>query len=136
MENKEYLTICPNCVSTEYIEDYPSLGNQICIYCGSEPTRLELKIVGYMDETPDQCPHCRAKQEQYYESLFEDGFTYVFKCNKCGKLDGYVVLEDEYGRIDYDDNSYAPLAAGIAEHEGTHILSKTTYQKNSEDARE
>lgn len=37
--------ICLNCGSTEYIEDYPVKGKRICVKCGHENVKMELKVV-------------------------------------------------------------------------------------------
>jgi len=121
MENNYHLEICPNCGSTEFLNNYPNPGNNICIKCGHEPIKLKLKLIGYWEELPQKCPFCNIDNKQN-DIVFENTLTIIYKCSNCGKLDGYIILESEYPS-EPNDNQYDPLSVEIAQHEGKPIFS-------------
>jgi hypothetical protein len=126
------IVICTNCSSTDCLENYPTIGQIICSKCGHEGTKIKLKVVGTSDEILDNCPYCGKEGEEDDTFLDTDGLI-IFKCKKCGKLDGYKYAygQDDpncYG-LDYDDQSYSLLQAKIAEQEGKHIFSDSKYRK-------
>jgi Zn ribbon nucleic-acid-binding protein len=116
--------ICPNCGSTEYLADYPAKGHTICLKCGHESAKIELKVWETYEEMPENCPFC-GKEAEDDETLLDTDSITVFKCKNCGKLDGYKYA---YGQsdgdcgLDYDDRSYSPLQIEIAEQEGKPIF--------------
>jgi transcription elongation factor Elf1 len=113
--------ICPNCGSTDCIEDYPDKGKQICVKCGHKSVKIKLKVVETEREISDQCPFC-GKEGEEDETLLETDNMIVFRCKKCGKLDGYkfpdvVEYDPEFGRV------YDSLSVKIAKQEGKSIYS-------------
>lgn len=112
--------ICPNCGSTEYLEDYPVAGKTICANCFHEPVSLKLKVVQTYGKIARDCPSCGKKRENDDILLFDDDtLTFVYKCTKCEKLQGYSTLDA--GGLERDDNDYDAFSAKIAQQEGKSV---------------
>jgi len=109
--------VCPNCGSTEYMEDYPVKGKRVCIQCGHENVEIELKIVETWQGILDNCPFC-GKEGEEDDTLFEKYDIVIFRCKKCGKLDGYKFFDSFGVGLEFDDRSYDPLLVKITEQEG------------------
>ena len=122
--------ICPKCGSTEYIEDYPVKGKQVCIKCGHENV-IELKLVVTGRQILDICPFC-GKEREDDDIFFERDDITVFKCRKCEKLDGYKFPDFSGDDYYFDFGSHDPLSAKIAEQEGKHIYSAARYEEFAE----
>lgn len=120
--------ICPNCGSPEYMEDYPVAGKRVCIKCGHEDVKVKLKIIETEKEILDNCPFC-GKEGEEDDTLFEKDDIIVFRCKKCGKLDGYKFFDFSGGGYDYDDVKYDSLSAKIAKQEGRFICSASRYKE-------
>ena len=92
------LKLCPNCGSTEYMENYPTPGTSICDDCGHEITSIVLKelkrTLSKYFFARRKCSSC-GLQDPAEESLLDD-FSFfrvvVYKCKRCGKLDGYRIV--------------------------------------------
>ncbi|MFC1486932.1 hypothetical protein ACFLRN_04500 [Thermoproteota archaeon] len=119
--------ICPNCSSTEYFENYPMLGKQICIKCGHESEKIKLKIIEKQKEILDTCPFC-GKEGEEDDTLFDKDDILVFKCKKCGKLDGYRFFDfsDYYCEF---AGSHDSLSTEIAKQEGSYIHPASKYRE-------
>jgi len=113
--------ICSNCSSREYIENYPAVGKQICTKCGHESEKINLKIIEDPNEILDECPFC-GKEGEGDNTFFEDDEILIFKCKKCGKLDGYRFID--ISDFDYDsDDMHDSFSIKIAKNEGKFIHS-------------
>lgn len=109
--------ICPNCGSTEYMEDYPVTGKRICTQCGHENVKIKLKVVGIEQEISNLCPSC-GKEREENETIVEEDDIIVFRCNKCEELDGYMLFDFSAYEPEFDDRAYNSLSVKIAEQEG------------------
>ena len=124
------LIICPDCGSTEYMENYPAVGKKLCIECGHESVEIKLKTIGSPYELLKECPFC-GKEREKGAPLHEDEFTIVYKCKKCGKLAGYCDLGFPFAGYAAHQGAYTHLACEIAKCEGKPILSiYFTYKKD------
>jgi len=122
--------ICPNCGSTDCIEDYPVKGKRLCVKCGHESVRMELKIVGAGQQILDNCPFC-GKEGEEDDTLFEKDGIVVFRCKKCGKLDGYKFPDF----LEYDPTfgrGHDSLSVKIAKQEGKFIHTASKYREFAE----
>lgn len=125
--------ICTNCGSTDYLADYPMKGQILCGKCGHESVKMKPKVVETYRETSSNCSFC-GNQGEDDDALLDTDDMIVFKCKKCGKLDGYKYAygeADPYCHCfdDCDDSSYNRLQAKIAEKEGTYIFPASTNRK-------
>jgi len=122
--------ICPNCGSTGYMEGYPVTGKRTCTKCGHENTKIKLKVIKTEREIMDQCPFC-GKEGEEDDTLFENDDTVIFKCKKCGKLDGYIYVFLDFPEYpdEISDRSYATLSVEIAKQEGKFINPASKYQE-------
>jgi hypothetical protein len=84
------LSICPKCGSTEYFENFPAPGLSICVECGQEITRIQLREMAEEEIIQQNCPFC-GKEGEEDDTLFDEENILVYKCKRCGKLDGYRV---------------------------------------------
>ena len=104
-------TLCPNCGSTEYLEDYPSLEIASCSKCNHEVIKIKLRMMTIEDILNQNCPHCGKEGDEDepfvevnlnnlncdeinedYLFLNDEDRVLVYKCKKCGELDGYRVI--------------------------------------------
>ena len=93
--------ICPNCSSTDYLENYPNQGEKLCTKCGHQSEKITLTVIQEDEEISD-CYFC-GKQINECEPFFEDDDITIFKCKNCEKLNGYRFLDSlNFGYI-YDD---------------------------------
>ena len=127
---KDDFKICPSCGSTEYLEDYPVKGRTLCAKCGGKIVAINLKTIKTEQEILDQCPFC-GKEGQEDDTLFENDYTVIYKCTRCGRLDGYSFPA---GSEVYDDGfisdvKYDTLSVKIAEQEGKLICPAARCQK-------
>ena len=125
--------ICPNCSSTEYLENYPSPGERICTRFGHKSEKIRLKIIEKPKEILDTCPFCGSEGEED-DTLFEKDHVLVFKCKKCGKLDGYkflVCLDLGYGFEGVHDS----FSLEIAKNEGKSIHPASKCREFKEELR-
>ena len=119
--------ICPSCGSSGYIEDYPALGKQVCAECGHESEKIRLKIIAEEMEISDTCPFC-GKEGDADDTLFEEDDILVFKCKKCGKLDGYKF--SDFPEFDCGfEGTYDSLSIEIAKKEGKHVHPASKYRE-------
>ena len=119
--------ICPNCSSSGYIEDSPALGKQGCAECGHESEKIRLKIIDDEKEISDTCPFC-GKEGEEDDTLYEDDDILVFKCKKCGKLDGYTFAffpEFDGGF----EGTYDSFSITIANQEGKYVHPVSKYRE-------
>jgi len=134
------LKLCPNCGSTEYVENYPAPGVSICEECGHEITSVALKVI--QDHEVEQtlyskyvCPFCGRKSGTDDDVLFSDdnfqsGSIVVFKCSACGKLDGYRILPYVFAiSEEVNDGDFDRKAVEIAKTEGHSIYSGSVSEK-------
>ncbi len=124
---EDYIEICPNCGSTEYLNNYPYPGTQICIKCGSTPKKTKLKTIQYNEEIPNQCSHCGAERQED-DTLFEEYHIIVFKCKTCGELDAYArLLSGDF--VGPEDTHYDALTVKIAEQEGKSVYTGAMIER-------
>lgn len=126
------LSICPNCGSTQYLADYPAVGQKTCTKCSHPSTDVELKPLKNSDDPLENCPFC-GKEGGDDDTLFENNHVLIYKCKQCGKLDGYKFLDDEE-ETDWDpeelnDEDRNPLQVKIARKEGHFILPASKYKE-------
>ena len=133
--NLSKFTLCPECGSTEHLENYPSSGVSVCGKCGHRAITISLTEMRE-DKVYDQvCSFCGAEGEDD-DTLFENESVVVFKCKKCGTIDGYFITEepldrDRPGDEPYDAN-FGREAIEIAQSEGTaNVFSAGKYQEIS-----
>ena len=133
--NLSKFTLCPECGSTERLENYPSSGVSVCGKCGHRAITISLTEMRE-DKVYDQvCSFCGAEGEDD-DTLFENESVVVFKCKKCGTIDGYFITEepldrDRPGDEPYDLN-FSREAIEIAQSEGTaNVFSASKYQEIS-----
>lgn len=121
--------ICPKCGSIDLIEDYPVASKGICLKCGHESIRMKLKTIYEEQQILDNCPFC-GKEGEEDDTLFEKDNILIFKCKKCGRLDGYRFVDfgDPYSDVP-GEYSYAPFSVEIARQEGRFIYSAAKYQE-------
>jgi len=117
--NSIEFVICPHCSFSGYIEDYPTLGEQVCAECGHESEKIRLKIIDDEKEISDTCPFC-GKEGEEDDTFFEDDDILVFKCKKCGKLDGYEF--SDFPEFDCGfEGTYDSFSIKIANQEGKYV---------------
>ncbi len=116
-------TLCPNCGSTEYIEDYPTPGTSLCEECGHEIIKVPLKELRENDIDSQNCPFCGKESEQI-ETLYEDDFVLVFKCKNCKKLQGFKNTSDSkyYLNEGLDESYFSSKDVARAKKEGKYTL--------------
>ena len=119
--------ICSHCSSIEYIEDYPSPGNLLCTQCGHESEKIRLKIIEIQKEILDTCPFC-GKGGEEDDTLFEKDDILVFKCKKCGKLDGYKFFDFSDGECGFEGEPNYLLMIN-AKNQKKHFHTAQKYQK-------
>jgi hypothetical protein len=91
------LKICPKCGSTDYFENFPAPGLSICAKCGQEIMLINLREMPFEEIIQQPCPFC-AKEGEEDDTLLEEENILVYKCKRCGKLDGYrIALEPPDG---------------------------------------
>ena len=124
--------LCPNCGSTEYIEDYPTQGKSTCEECGHEVVSINLEVIVEKIEEDQEtflCPSC-GKRNRTEKALLNDGETIVRKCKTCGKLYGYRILPSAFwDDEELNDNDFDRKAVAIAKKEGQPIYSARTSEK-------
>ena len=94
--------LCPNCGSTEYLENYPTPGFLICGICTQRTIKIPLTEMTEEEIYATNCSSC-GKEGEDGETLFENDKVVVFKCKKCGTIDGYeirVKRDDDFGDDD------------------------------------
>jgi len=111
-------SFCTSCGSTEYLENYPVEGKQICLECGKEITEIKLTVVLESRSESDCCPFCE-KEREITEFLLETEGIMVYKCKNCEKLTGYKP-PDLPDLFDYGSDS---LSEKIAKQEGKFVYS-------------
>lgn len=125
MENStDFIDICPNCGSTQCLENYPVPGKCICVKCGHESIRTKL----LMGET-NVCHSCGEEVDK--DTVLQNEDILILKCKKCGRSESYTYPSDFEGFY-YDeptDNSYNSLTVKIAEQEGKSIHSAPKYHE-------
>src|SRR4030042_6952223 len=123
-------SLCPVCREEKHFTPY-SNGQKICPKCKNELMVTKLRLLGAEDEIPDHCPFC-GKEGEEDDTIYDKYDVVVFKCKKCGKLDGYKYnLEDDdwdYG-FELSDTLYPRKTAKIAEKEGKPIISASGVKK-------
>ncbi len=122
--------ICPHCGSTEYIENYPSLGKRVCTQCGHESEKITLKFIEKDEELFDTCYFCGTEGDED-DPFFEDDDILIFKCKKCGKLNGYNFPELMYGF----EHTHDSLSIKIAKNEGAFIHPASKYREFEKELR-
>lgn len=132
-------TVCPNCGSTKYLENYPTSGTSTCTECMHEITKVTLsKTLPKKELSKQNCPYCGRKYDED-DNLFYDGDVTVFKCQGCGKLKGYkIVFGYEYkyaGNEEFDESAFSGKAVAIAKKEGRYILNTLSASKCAEIAK-
>lgn len=128
--NKTEFRLCPKCGSTESLEDYPAPGMSICVKCGAELIKIPLTEISEDRIYEQDCSFCGAEGEEG-DDLFDNGFVVVYKCKKCGTIDGYSVVKQAYdsGDSSYDGN-YSYETIKIAQKEGTpNLFSAAKYKE-------
>jgi len=131
--NLKQFRLCPKCGSTDFLENYPSLGMTACAKCLGRTIKIPLTEINEDKLEEQNCSHCDAEGEED-DTLFDSEEIVVFKCKKCGTIDGYSVKDDyyyDYGGydFDYDDGSYSFKSIDIAQKEGTNALSTGNCKK-------
>lgn len=132
--------ICPNCSSTDCLENYPNQGEKLCTKCGHQSEKITLTVIQEDEEISD-CYFC-GKQNNECEPFFEDADITIFKCKNCEKLNGYKILDSlDFGYI-YDD-AYDSLPVKKAKAKKHSIIStsknkdiKKEFKKRKTDALE
>jgi transcription elongation factor Elf1 len=112
-------TICPNCGSPEYMENYPTSGTSICAKCAHEIIKIPLKEMSEEDILKQNCPFC-GKEGEEDDTVFDKNNIMVFKCKGCGKLDGYWVTLQPTDTADGSINTkkYKPKPVSLYKLEG------------------
>jgi hypothetical protein len=138
--------ICSNFGSPEHLEDYPVKGQKLCTNCGHESIELQLKIAETANEISDNCPFC-GKEGEEDDTLYENESITIFKCKKCGKLDGYYLpcmpTDNPYDFPFSFEGEYDSLSVKETEEEKNYIYPASKYkafakalQKKERDPRE
>src|SRR5665648_383579 len=113
--------VCPNCGSTEYLENYPTPGATACVACMHEMTEIPLKELSYYPESMN-CSSCEKEKEQV-ETLYEDDFVLVIKCRTCKKIEGYCLdPESQYNNEDLDESYFSGKDIAKAKKEGKFTI--------------
>jgi ribosomal protein S27AE len=125
--------LCPNCGSPGYLENYPTPGNLICGKCGHRTIKIHLTQMTEDEVYDTNCTSC-GKEGEDGDTLFENYGVAVFKCKKCGTIDGYEIIEKpdyfDWGDDNPYDGNYSYKTIKNAEKEGTpNILSAANYEK-------
>lgn len=123
--------LCPVCNEEKHFIPY-SNGQKICPKCKNELIVIKLGIVDPEDEIPDNCPFC-GKEGEEDDTVYEKYDVIIFKCKKCGRLDGYKYdFEDDFSYgFELDDALYPKKTIKIAEKEGKPIMSASAARKNT-----
>jgi transcription elongation factor Elf1 len=91
------LRICPKCGSTEYFKNFPTQGLSICTECGQEIILIQLREMTEDEIVQQPCPFC-GKEGEEDDTLLDEENILVYKCKRCGKIDGYrIALEPRDG---------------------------------------
>ena len=125
MTTSSEIPICPNCGSIDYLPDYPTAGQKTCTKCGREIINAKLRTVKNAGEIQDNCPFCGSAETDIIRDEEEEDIV-VYKCIKCGKLDGYRTYDDNqevYDSYERSEVEYSPFRAKIAQDEGREVLS-------------
>jgi transcription initiation factor TFIIIB Brf1 subunit/transcription initiation factor TFIIB len=125
--------ICPNCGSTENLENYPTPGNSMCGKCSHRTVKIPLTEMKEDQIYSQDCTFC-GKEGEDGDTLFENDNVVVFKCKKCGTIDGYKINQEpdyfDSGNDEPYDGSYSFKTIKTAEKEGTSkIFSAAKYQE-------
>lgn len=125
--------LCPNCGSTENLENYPTPGNSMCGKCSHRTVKIPLTEMKKDEIYATNCTFC-GKEGEDGDTLFENDNVVAFKCKKCGTIDGYKInREPDYfdsGNDEPYDGSYSYETIKTAEKEGSfNILSVDKYQE-------
>ena len=84
------------------------------------------------DEIPDNYAFCGEKAT-VNDAIYDMNNTFIFKCKKCGRLDGYRYIDDDddfpYVDIELDDCQYPRKTLKIAKEEGKPIISASAIKK-------
>lgn len=123
--------LCPNCGSTENLENYPTSGISICGKCNHRTIKIPLTEMTEDAIYTQDCTSC-GKEGEEDDTLFENESVVVFKCKKCGTIDGYQIINepDDYsGNEDPYDGNYNYKTIKTAEKEGSLIFSAAKYQE-------
>jgi Zn ribbon nucleic-acid-binding protein len=123
------VAICPKCGSADYLEDYPTLGKRTCGDCGHEIADITLKPVLGFNGIPKSCPSCGPSSKRKDIAYDFDEYVQVLKCQQCGKLEGYKIINIYDTTHQVYDKQHSGLTVKIAENEGKPILSTQVNRK-------
>ena len=128
--NLNEIRLCPKCGSTENFETENASGNSICTKCSCRTIKIPLRAITETEICSSRCTFCNKENNE--EILSENGNIVIFKCEKCGVIDAYLIIDEPYNDVlneePYDGN-YSFKTIKKAENEGNLVFSAPTYKE-------